>query len=65
MRWNIPAVLAYAVLFALSISCASAADIGFYLGIGYGKGPTKAETANPSGAGTLNFDVTAKRPYGK
>src|ERR1051326_6058939 len=59
MRWNIPAALAFALLLALPVSRAGAADSGFYLGIGYGKGATRAETANPSGAGTLNFDVTA------
>ena len=59
MRWNIPAALTYAALFCLSISSAGAADSGFYLGVGYGKGQTRAETANPSGTGTLDFDVNA------
>jgi len=59
MRWNIQAVLAYALLACLSTSRAHAADSGFYLGVGYGKGQTEVETANPGGAGTLDFNVDA------
>jgi hypothetical protein len=41
---------------AFFVSSASAADGGFYLGIGAGQGTIRDNPANPNGAGTINFD---------
>ncbi|HJY76352.1 MAG TPA: outer membrane beta-barrel protein [Burkholderiales bacterium] len=54
-----PALLAVlgVLVGALFISSASAADSGFYLGIGAGQGKIRDDPASPSGIGTVNFDA--------
>lgn len=42
---------------ALWMSCAAATDSGFYLGGGAGQTNIQDDTANPNGAGTVNFDA--------
>ena len=51
---------------AFWLSCASAADSGFYLGAGAGQAQIKDDTANPNGAGTINFDAreTSYKAFG-
>ena len=53
-RW--PAALVAALLSALSICSAGAADGGLYIGAGVGQGSIKDDTSNPNGAGTINFN---------
>ena len=48
--------LAAAPLSVLSISCASAADSGFYIGAGVGQTSIKDDAPNPNGSGTIAFD---------
>jgi len=51
---------------ALWLSPAMAADSGFYIGAGAGQAQIKDETANPNGAGTVNFDArdTSYKAFG-
>jgi hypothetical protein len=50
------AALLAAFVGAFFVSSASAADGGFYLGIGAGQGTIRDNPDNPNGAGTINFD---------
>src|SRR5262245_33926902 len=44
---------------AFWLSWASAADSGFYIGLGIGQANVQDQTANPNGAGTIDFDASS------
>ena len=41
----------------LWLSCANAADSGFYIGLGAGRASVQDQPVNPNGTGTINFDA--------
>jgi hypothetical protein len=51
--------VAIGILGLASIPCASAADSGFYLGIGTTYANYKDQVANPNGSGTIDFDASS------
>ena len=59
MNGNWKMRVAIGILGLASMTCANAADSGFYLGIGTSYAEFKDQTANPNGSGTIGFDASS------